>query len=75
MGLEKLNPFRTTYHGGGAYQGRTGAQARAQQQAAEQAAALAEINGCRKCVRSKEAFQLCRKHKKPKYVKAAAKGM
>lgn len=70
------NPLGKKYYGGNAWDGReSGKDAAKRAEAAEASAIFNEIKSCRKCVRSQDGYALCRKHRKPKYVKAAAKGM
>lgn len=68
----RLNPFGKTYHGGQAWEGRTGGEKIKKDQ--ETQAALNEVKACSKCKKGGIGYELCKKHKKPKFVKAIAKG-
>lgn len=71
MGLEKLNPFRTKSYGGNAWEGRTGGEKIKKNN--ETQAALNEVKACSKCKKGGIGYELCKKHKKPKFVKAIGK--
>lgn len=72
--FRKLNPLRTKSYGGNAWEGResAGDKKKRENRDASQAA-LNEVKACGKCKKGGIGYELCRKHNKPKFVKAIGK--